>query len=73
MPAVEIISLSVNNISTLADFACCSNLKELYLRKNAISDLNEVNVVRSSRVHLSGGLAGAVFEGFAKPKSPVAL
>merc|ERR1711865_271014 len=42
MPAVEIISLSVNNISTLADFACCSNLKELYLRKNAISDLNEV-------------------------------
>jgi len=42
MPAVEIISLSVNNISTLADFACCANLKELYLRKNAISDLNEV-------------------------------
>merc|ERR1711907_343998 len=42
MPSVEIISLSVNNISTLINFRHCPNLKELYLRKNTICDLNEV-------------------------------
>lgn len=42
MSHVEVLSLSVNNISTLADFACCKNLQELYIRKNNIHDLNEV-------------------------------
>ena len=42
MPSVEIVSLSVNNISTLIHFRHCPNLKELYLRKNAICSLNEV-------------------------------
>lgn len=42
MPHVEVLSLSVNNIYTLADFAHCKNLQELYIRKNSIQDLNEV-------------------------------
>lgn len=39
---VEILSLSVNRITTLQDIGCCSRLKELYLRKNEISDLGEL-------------------------------
>jgi len=42
MPNVEIVSLSVNSIDSLKYFACCSKLKELYLRKNNISELQEV-------------------------------
>ncbi|XP_059473636.1 dynein axonemal assembly factor 11 isoform X2 [Neocloeon triangulifer] len=42
MPNVEVLALSVNNISSLADFRCCSKLRELYMRKNSISELNEV-------------------------------
>lgn len=42
MSHVEVLSLSVNNIHTLADFAYCKNLQELYIRKNNIRDLNEV-------------------------------
>lgn len=33
MPNLEVLSLSVNKISTLADFAHCPKLRELYLRK----------------------------------------
>ncbi|XP_067122275.1 leucine-rich repeat-containing protein 36-like [Centruroides vittatus] len=42
MPNVEVLSLSVNCINTLADFAHCKNLQELYIRKNNITNLNEV-------------------------------
>ena len=42
MPNVEVLSLSVNKISTLKDFAYCSKLIELYLRKNCISDIREI-------------------------------
>jgi cilla- and flagella-associated protein len=42
LPNVEIVSLSINKISTLKDFQGCFKLKELYLRKNNISDLREV-------------------------------
>ena len=34
MPNVEVLSLSVNKISTLKDFSYCPALQELYLRKN---------------------------------------
>lgn len=43
MPNVEIVSLSLNRIYTLEDFAYCQKLNELYLRKNCISDLKEVH------------------------------
>jgi len=42
MPMVEVISLSINSIESLADFASCSKLQELYLRKNEIKDINQV-------------------------------
>ena len=42
MPNVEVLSLSVNKISSLKEFANCSKLQELYLRKNNITDLSEI-------------------------------
>jgi hypothetical protein len=43
MPNLEVISLSLNKIYTLEDFAYCGKLNELYLRKNDVSDLKEVH------------------------------
>ncbi|OMJ79287.1 hypothetical protein SteCoe_20708 [Stentor coeruleus] len=42
MPNIEILSLSVNKISTLKPFSYCKKLTELYLRKNLIQDLSEI-------------------------------
>jgi hypothetical protein len=42
MPNLEVISLSVNKIKTLKFFENLPNLKELYLRKNLISDISEI-------------------------------
>ncbi|XP_076293746.1 uncharacterized protein LOC143215477 isoform X7 [Lasioglossum baleicum] len=42
MKNVEVLSLSVNNINTLADFQYCLSLQDLFVRKNNIKDLNEV-------------------------------
>jgi len=42
MPNLEVLSLSVNSISTLKEFRHCARLTELYLRKNMVADLNEV-------------------------------
>jgi hypothetical protein len=42
LPNVEVLSLSINNITTLTDFASCRMLQELYLRKNKINDINEL-------------------------------
>ncbi|XP_067948693.1 cilia- and flagella-associated protein 410-like [Watersipora subatra] len=39
---VEIVGLSVNDITTLEPFQNCKNLQELYIRKNKIADLNEI-------------------------------
>jgi hypothetical protein len=44
---VEVLSLSVNKISTLRDFSYCKKLTELYLRKNLIADLEEVRSLQS--------------------------
>jgi Leucine-rich repeat (LRR) protein len=46
MPSLEVLSLSVNNISTLRDVQGCHNLRELYLRKNTISDIFEVRYLQ---------------------------
>lgn len=43
MANLEVVSLSVNNIKTLKDFSSLKYLKELYIRKNFISDMSEVN------------------------------
>lgn len=42
MPNVEVLSLSVNKITSLKEFGGCLKLQELYLRKNNISDLSEI-------------------------------
>lgn len=42
MPNLEILSLSVNRINSLKEFSNCKKLQELYLRKNNISDLEEI-------------------------------
>ena len=42
MPNLEIVSLSVNKIRTLKPFSFLPKLRELYLRKNMIADLNEI-------------------------------
>lgn len=40
---------SVNNISSLADFEDCEQLKELYLRKNNIQDISELAYLQVSK------------------------
>jgi cilla- and flagella-associated protein len=42
LPNVEVLSLSVNKITSLKEFSHCKKLTELYLRKNAINDLTEI-------------------------------
>lgn len=42
MKQVQVLSLSVNKISGLADFQNCVELEDLFVRKNEIADLNEV-------------------------------
>lgn len=42
MPLLEVVSCSVNNISTLADFGHCPRLQELFIRKNNIEELVEI-------------------------------
>lgn len=39
---VILFDYSVNSISTLADFAQCKQLTELYIRKNKIENLSEI-------------------------------
>ena len=46
MPALEVLSLSVNKINTLKDVAHCPNLTELYLRRNEISNLSELKYLK---------------------------
>ena len=42
MPMLEVVSLSVNKIRFLKSFENMQNLKQLSLRKNLISDFNEL-------------------------------
>jgi hypothetical protein len=46
MPNLQVLALSVNKIATLKDFQYCFSLKELYLRKNLISDLGELRYLQ---------------------------
>jgi hypothetical protein len=49
LPNLEIISLSINQITTLSTFSHCTKLKEIYLRKNCISDVAEVVYLQGLR------------------------
>ncbi|CAK1549173.1 unnamed protein product [Leptosia nina] len=46
LPNIEVLAFSVNKIRTLADFAACRRLRELYVRKNEIRDLAEIRHLR---------------------------
>ena len=43
LPNIETIALSVNEIKTLAPFQHCLHLRELFLRRNKIPSLSEIN------------------------------
>eukprot|EP01147_Barroeca_monosierra_P002615 gene2615-5517_t len=47
MPNVEVITLSMNRLSSLRYFEHCKNLRELYLRKNQIKDMKELGYLTS--------------------------
>jgi cilla- and flagella-associated protein len=47
MPNLEVLSLSVNQISSLKEFANCPRLQELYLRKNNIKNILELDYLAS--------------------------
>lgn len=49
MNSLEVLSLSVNQISSLKDVQNCYSLKELYLRKNLISSIHEVRYLSNLR------------------------
>ncbi|KAG2492279.1 hypothetical protein HYH03_009519 [Edaphochlamys debaryana] len=49
LPNVEVLSLSVNRVSSLKEFRHCTKLQELYLRKNDVRDLNEIQHLRDLR------------------------
>lgn len=42
MPEVEVLSLSINNVESLQPFAACLKLRELYLRRNLVANINEI-------------------------------
>ncbi|XP_059138230.1 cilia- and flagella-associated protein 410 [Peromyscus eremicus] len=42
MPSLEVITLSVNSVSTLEPVRACRRLSELYLRRNRIPSLDEL-------------------------------
>lgn len=49
MPNIEVLSLSVNKINSLKEFANCSKLQELYVRSNLIKDLTEIEYLADLR------------------------
>lgn len=49
---VEVLALGANHISTLADFEYCHDLRELYLKRNDIEDINDLAYLRDLK-HLT--------------------
>ncbi|XP_072297160.1 cilia and flagella associated protein 410 [Eucyclogobius newberryi] len=47
IPNIEVLTLSVNSITSLASLTGCLNLCELYLRRNKISSLSALSHLRS--------------------------
>ena len=43
MTALEVLSVSVNSIRSLKDIGECANLKELYIRRNSIESIEEID------------------------------
>ena len=46
MKALEVLSLSVNHITTLKDITKCAHLRELYLRRNKVASIHELRYLK---------------------------
>lgn len=46
MPNLEVLSLSVNKVHTLADIVKCRKIQKLYLRNNRISQISELEYLQ---------------------------
>jgi len=44
---IEVLNLSVNNIFTLEDLSFCPRIKEVYLRRNKISSIEEIRFLKN--------------------------
>jgi Leucine-rich repeat (LRR) protein len=44
---LEVLNLSCNNISSLKQIESCKSLRQVYLRKNKISDISELQHLQS--------------------------
>ena len=47
LPNLEIASFAQNKITSLKYFAYCHKLTELYVRKNQVSDITEINYLKN--------------------------
>merc|ERR1711955_12708 len=47
MVNLEILNVSVNNLTTLKDLIHCPRLKELYIRKNQIRNIDEIAFLKN--------------------------
>nr|CCC93666.1 unnamed protein product [Trypanosoma congolense IL3000] len=46
LPNIEILALAANKLTTLSPFAACTQLEELYLRRNNIASMLEIKYLR---------------------------
>jgi hypothetical protein len=58
MPNIEILALSINDISSLRHLQYCTNLRDLLLRQNAISDFNELRYLQNLKSLRNLNLSG---------------
>jgi len=47
MVNLEILNVSVNNLTTLKDLSHCPRLKELYIRKNHVNSIDEIAFLKN--------------------------
>jgi Leucine-rich repeat (LRR) protein len=52
---LQVLSLSVNGISSLRDFMHCRELRELYLRKNNVANLSDIRSAAAG--HSTGSMS----------------
>lgn len=47
MVNLEVLNVSVNNLTSLSDLSHCPRLKELYIRKNNVSNIEEITFLKN--------------------------
>ncbi|CBH15535.1 Protein C21orf2 homolog, putative [Trypanosoma equiperdum] len=46
LPRIEVLALAANKLTTLSPFAACTQLEELYLRRNNVASMLEIKYLR---------------------------